>query len=142
MNRRPILFRRAGSACVRRALLARAHCPMQARRHAHPCQGELCRTVAPRAFVLPRGTRHVDVDVARSSCCCSASLYSSPSFSPPRYIASVIVFSVSPPSPVTVIFIVVAIVAAILRLLDALPGERNEPPWELFRHATAGAPSL
>ena len=52
------------------ALLAGAHCPMQARRRA-----------LPRAFVPSAATRHVDVDVARSGCCRGASLHSSPSFS-------------------------------------------------------------
>jgi hypothetical protein len=34
-----------------------------------------------------------------------------------------------PPSPIKVIFVVAAIVAAILQLLDALPQEQNKPPW-------------
>ncbi len=81
------------------ALLAGAHRPIQARQCALRHRGTSWGTVAPRAFVPSAATRHVDVDVAQSGRCCGASLQSSP-FSSSRYIASVSVVSIPPPSPV------------------------------------------
>jgi hypothetical protein len=82
----------------------------------------------------------------------------SPSFSSSHYIASISVISVSPPSLVTVIFVMVAIIAAVLRLLDALLQEQNEPgdsvllnwlgarmihsSWRMMRHSLSLLPSL
>ncbi len=84
------------------ALHAGMHRPMQARRRALHRRGASCGTIAPRAFVPPAATRHVDVDVARSSRCRGASLHSPPSFSSSRYFASVFRarrFPAPPPPP-------------------------------------------
>ncbi len=71
------------------ALLAGVHRPMQARRRALHRRVASCGKVAPRSFVPSAATRHVDVDVARSSRCRGASLHSPPSFSSSRYFTSV-----------------------------------------------------
>jgi hypothetical protein len=83
------------------ALLAGVHRPMQTQWRTFCCWGTFCRTVAPLTFVPPVATRHADVNVARSSHCCGASLHSSPCFSSSHYVASHFIISVSPHPPLS-----------------------------------------
>ncbi len=64
------------------ALLTGAHRWMQAQWRMLRHWDASCGTVPPRTFVHSTVTRHVEVDVAQSGRCCSASLHCSPSFFP------------------------------------------------------------